>query len=787
MGKDDLKKLIAQARLDEAVDQLLEQIKAYSPASKSDKSVSKLSDILIINSGKLHGLQHDKMLGILDRQTEQITLAQVHQAILYVIDELPDEFWNVPQQRPTAKQNSGNEQTELLEAVESLKQVQPNEFEYDLFVSFSSLDRELLQPVVEKLRGYGLRVFISDQNLKDYVGISFSESIGHALENSQHFVLVSSPNSYDSYWVIIEYETFFNQFHYNDRKNRRIFVLKGFGFEMRFVPLFLRRMQIADNAEEIVHTLVAETKAQEKLIIKNEELRIKERKARESAEEAEKELIENEKKAKLLADKQQRAEKDQLEQLKLAEEKAEQIRLAAQKVEEERIENEKQAKLLADKQLKEKQQKAEHDRLEQQKLVEEKAEQKRLAAQKAEEERIETEKQAKFLVDKQLKEKQQKAEKERLEQQKLQEELERAEKQRLAALKSEEERIENEKQAKLIADQQLKEKQQKAEQDRLEQQIIKEEQAEQKRLLQIEETKKALTERIRQQKLKNDRQQKLFYLLLPFVLIICIYIFYIAVSDVIRVNKLAIRQSSGNIISKIDSFPIEMVFVKGGEFMMGYDNSAEKDEKPAHKVVVSDFYIGKYEVTQKQWTDIMGTNPLSFKGCDNCPVESVSWNNVQEFLKKLNQKTGKTYRLPTEAEWEYAAGGGANKRTKWAGTDNEDELGVYAWYDKNSGGKTHPVGLKKPNNLGIYDMTGNVWEWCGDYYGSDYYTNSPLNNPKGPSTGPSRVMRGGSWDLIADNGCVANRYFITPGRDWYDLGFRLSLALEFTSGPGKAR
>ena len=758
MGKDDLKQLIAQARLDEAVAQLLEQIKAYSPASKSDKSVGKLSDILIINSGKLHGLQHDKMLGILDRQNEQVTMAQVQQAILYVLDELPDEFWNVPAQHPSTKQNSGNEQTELLEAVESLKQVQSGEFEYDLFVSFSSFDGEVLLPVVEKLRGYGLRVFISDQNLKDYAGISFSDTIEHALEYSQHFVLVSSPNSAKSGWVKYEYKTFFDQFHVHDQINRHIFVLRGIGFDLKFVPLFLRNMQIADNAEQIVNTLVAESRAQQQLKIKNEELRIKERKAKEAAE----------------------------------------------KVEEERIEADKQAKILAEEQLKEKQQKAEHERLEQQKFEEEQAEQQRLAAQKATEERIKTEKQDKLIADQLLKEKQQKAEQERLELQKLQKELERTEKQRLATQKAEEERIENEKQAKLLVDKQLKEKQQKEEQDRLKQQKLEEERVEQERLAAQKaeeeqsmpvlnqqptsaETHRSLQDPAASKKM-NPNRKKLIYLLSPFVLIICIYIFYIAVSDVIRVDKLAIRQSSGNIISKIDSFPIEMVFVKGGEFIMGDDNGVYTSEKPAHKVFVSDFYIGKYEVTQKQWTDIMGSNPSYFKGCDKCPVDSVSWNDVQEFIKKLNQKTGKTYRLPTEAEWEYAAGGGANNRTKWAGTNNESELKNYAWYGSNSGSKTHPVGTTaKANSFGIYDMTGNVWEWCNDWFGSDYYQSSPFNNPQGPSSGYSRVLRGGSWHYETGGGSVASRRNSRPDIEWDYCGFRLLIAFQLTSEQGKAK
>ena len=223
----------------------------------------------------------------------------------------------------------------------------------------------------------------------------------------------------------------------------------------------------------------------------------------------------------------------------------------------------------------------------------------------------------------------------------------------------------------------------------------------------------------------------------------------------------------------------EMVLVKGDCFQMGDTfDVGDDDEKPVHEVCVDDFYIGKYEVTQGEWESIMETNPSKFKGNVNLPVERVSYDNVRKFIKKLRQRTGKKYRLPTEAEWEYAAQGGG-KDGLWAGTSDEFELDEYAWYVDNSNRRTHPVGQKKPNGLGLYDMSGNVWEWVWDRYDEKYYERSPKNNPKGPLGGGYRVLRGGSWNSTPVTLRTATRGVYAPGsRSGGSGGFRLALSAK---------
>lgn len=223
----------------------------------------------------------------------------------------------------------------------------------------------------------------------------------------------------------------------------------------------------------------------------------------------------------------------------------------------------------------------------------------------------------------------------------------------------------------------------------------------------------------------------------------------------------------------------DMVFVQGGSFMMGSEETAKEadgDEKPQHEVRLSDYHIGKYPVTQAQWEAVMGANPSHFQGCPDCPVENVSWNDCQTFLEKLNTLTGQRFNLPTEAQWEHAARGGQpgkGQNYRYAGSNDLDKV---AWYGGNSDGKTHPVGGKDPNALGLFDMTGNVWEWCRDRYDGKYYQQfkgKVAVDPLGPSSGESFVLRGGSWDYIPRYCRVAVRFYFQAGYHGYNVGVRL--------------
>ena len=233
--------------------------------------------------------------------------------------------------------------------------------------------------------------------------------------------------------------------------------------------------------------------------------------------------------------------------------------------------------------------------------------------------------------------------------------------------------------------------------------------------------------------------------------------------------------STVNLSAELNKLINNMVYVSGGTFTMGATSEQGSDvydnEKPTHNVTLSSYYICKYEVTQALWRAVMGSNPSYFKG-DNLPVENVSWNDCQTFINRLNSYTGRNFRLPTEAEWEFAArGGNYSRHYKYSGSNYISDV---AWYDGNSGSRTHPVGTKQANELGLYDMSGNVWEWCGDWYGS--YSSYSQNDPTGPNSGSDRVGRGGSWYGDASYCRSSSRYGNSPGYRSSVIGLRLVLS-----------
>jgi len=240
----------------------------------------------------------------------------------------------------------------------------------------------------------------------------------------------------------------------------------------------------------------------------------------------------------------------------------------------------------------------------------------------------------------------------------------------------------------------------------------------------------------------------------------------------------------------------DLIFVEGGSFEMGdHFNEGSSNELPVHDVTLNSFYIGQYEVTQGEYAAVMGSNPAHSYGVgDNYPVYYVTWYNAVEYCNALSIQEGLTpcydltdwscdfsvngYRLPTEAEWEYASRGGMNWTDNYRYSGTTDNLGAYAWYNPNSGYQSHEVGTKLPNQLDIYDMSGNVWEWCNDWYSSDYYSSSPVNNPTGPDSGSYRLIRGGGWSNDASVCRVANCHYYSPGSSYFYVGFRILRAFN---------
>lgn len=222
----------------------------------------------------------------------------------------------------------------------------------------------------------------------------------------------------------------------------------------------------------------------------------------------------------------------------------------------------------------------------------------------------------------------------------------------------------------------------------------------------------------------------------------------------------------------LEQLGVQFVRIPGGEFTMGAEEETEVEApNPPHRVVLLPFELSRFEITQRQWELVMGTNPSKFRGCPDCPAERVSWDLARDFLARVAELTGERWRFPTEAEWEFAAGEGAAHR-RWAGTDSEAELGEYAWYRPNAGMTTHPVGRKRPNAFGLHDMSGNVYEWCADWRSPLAAGAGAEQNPAGPPEGQFKILRGGSYGIPAFFQRVVYREWAVPEIGFDDNGLR---------------
>lgn len=251
--------------------------------------------------------------------------------------------------------------------------------------------------------------------------------------------------------------------------------------------------------------------------------------------------------------------------------------------------------------------------------------------------------------------------------------------------------------------------------------------------------------------------------------------FYLALLAVVSTFSSCFGDSSKGFVEDADcDLGLNMIFVEGGSFIMGNTPEQGNDNNgysnPAHSVTLDSFYIGECEITQEQWLKIMGDNPSHFEG-PNLPVECISWRDAQKFCAKLSLMSGKKYELPTEAQWEYAARGGKlSQGYKFSGSSIPETV---AWTSVNSNKSTQPVKTKTPNELGLYDMSGNVWEFCSDWLSDSYYRNSPEHNPTGAASGSFRVMRGGCWGVLESSCRVSCRWGVKPAyRDSF-LGLRV--------------
>jgi formylglycine-generating enzyme required for sulfatase activity len=622
LPKQELRQLVSVASTDDALRQLLDLLAGVSAHSKVYKAINLLS-------GQWQELDEQVRLNLLPFKEASMHRARVNAAVLDYLDELPDEIG------ATSRSQTAVSEIALRQSVQTL--AADMDWEYDLFFSFSSKDLDAARAFCYALRGYGLRVFFSPDDLRLRGGDSFGAVIEQALGRSRHFLLFCTPDAMQSEWVRLEHDTFFQQYHLKDTSRRGFYIAEGPDFYEGLLPSFYRRYQRVTNEEMILHTLAKFGPTTTNSLKPSEGVPLK-------------------------------PSPQSTTKISPADEAS--WRIACKTNTEAAYQGylDKWSNgYYADQALS----------------------------------HMEDLKHDQDLWD-------------------------------YLTVHSKPTTLEDNLRAYLEAYPEGLHFR-----------------AARSNLVSIERKRTATNEK-RQKKLEAEAWQR-------------------QQAEVARQNReaaVAEKKRRDEAAAHLKSLLPEMVFVKGGTFQMGYG--------PVHAVTLSDFEIGKYPVTQKQWTEIMGSNSSGFKDCDDCPVEQVFWDDAQEFLKKLNARfPGKNYRLPTEAEWEFAArGGNQTKGYAYAGGNDLNEVG---WYADNADGKTHPVGQKKANELGLHDMSGNVWEWCADWYG--HYPETAQTNPAGPTSGSYRVSRGGSWYLAAWQCRVSYRGNISPGRGRNNishLGFRVA-------------
>jgi len=602
MKIDELKQKIAGNKTGEAIRLLLQKLTEYTQVETAEDTAKSHLNILVSQSAQCEEIDDKILKGIIAHDDAQRLKNGLNHSFTQLIDKLPPAFcaWTETDKPEKTITHTGK-------------------YTYDFFLSFSSKNLTEAHDVLNKLKDNYLRVFMSDADLKHHAGTAFTKAIYKAIDESEHFIILCTPEAMQSVWVEEEFTAFYTTCYIPSKRVRKLYIIEGSGFSSGLLKAYLAAIQTFKNINEFIASLP------QTYIIENLKTEIA--------------LLKNDNSMLMLS--LNKASNDK----KVAETEIENLNTQLDKAK---------------------------DHKEYEKTIEQ------LNATKN-----------KMEVEFRLKETQ----------------------------------LNNDKKA-------LSEKVEKLNSEKA----------------QLQQT----LQRLQDLQASNKKQEE----------------------D--RKRKEAEEQKQKPLINTIVG---DFVFVKGGTFLMGDEVGDLHDGcRPVHEVKVSDFYMAKTPVTQKQWKAIMGNNPSGFKDCDDCPVENVSWNDAQEFIKKINAKTNQTFRLPTEAEWEYAAKGGNHVETqnfaslRYAGSDNIDDV---AWHDKNSGGKTHPVAQKRPNELGIYDMSGNVWEWCNDWYDENYYKNSPKENPKGADTGSYRVLRGGSWCNTASYCRAAIRYSNTPGFRGGNFGFRL--------------